>query len=86
MGQCRQGLLQVSTQGPSPFHLFATTMPTCGLPRWPRRKESTWQAGEAGSIPGLGRAPEEEMATCSGILAWRISWIEETGGLQSVGS
>ena len=29
---------------------------------------------------------EEEMATCSGILAWRIPWIEETGGLQSMGS
>ena len=29
---------------------------------------------------------EEEMATFSGILAWRIPWIEETGGLQSMGS
>ena len=29
---------------------------------------------------------EEEMATHSGILAWRISWIEEPGGLQSIGS
>ena len=26
------------------------------------------------------------MATHSGILAWRISWIEEPGGLQSMGS
>ena len=25
------------------------------------------------------------MATHSSILAWRISWSEETGGLQSVG-
>ena len=29
---------------------------------------------------------EEEMATHSSILAWRISWIEEPGGLQSIGS
>ena len=29
---------------------------------------------------------EEGMATHSSILAWRISWIEEFGGLQSVGS
>ena len=29
---------------------------------------------------------EKEMATHSSILAWRISWTEETGGLQSVGS
>ena len=27
----------------------------------------------------------EGMATHSTILAWRISWTEETGGLQSVG-
>jgi len=26
---------------------------------------------------------EEEMATYSSILAWRISWTEEPGGLQS---
>ena len=26
----------------------------------------------AGSIPGLGRSPEEGMATHSSILAWRI--------------
>ena len=29
---------------------------------------------------------EEGMATHSSILAWRISWTEETGGLQSMGS
>ena len=28
---------------------------------------------------------EEEMATHSSILAWRISWTEELGGLQSMG-
>ena len=28
---------------------------------------------------------EEEMATRSWILAWRIPWTEEPGGLQSVG-
>ena len=28
---------------------------------------------------------EEEMATPSSILAWRIPWTEETGGLQSTG-
>ena len=29
---------------------------------------------------------EKEMATHSSILAWRIPWTEETGGLQSMGS
>ena len=28
---------------------------------------------------------EEEMAAHSSILAWRIPWTEEPGGLQSVG-
>ena len=27
---------------------------------------------------------EEEMATHSNILAWRIPWIEEPSGLQSI--
>ena len=29
---------------------------------------------------------EEETATHSSILAWEISWTEEPGGLQSMGS
>ena len=29
---------------------------------------------------------EKETATQSSILAWRIPWIEESGGLQSTGS
>ena len=37
--------------------------------------------GDAGSIPGLEDPLEEGMATHSSILAWRIPWIEEPGGL-----
>ena len=29
---------------------------------------------------------EKKMATYSSILAWRIPWTEEPGGLQSMGS
>ena len=29
---------------------------------------------------------EKEMATYSSILAWKIPWAEEPGGLQSMGS
>ena len=37
-------------------------------------------------FPG-GKDPlEKEMATHSSILAWRIPWTEETGGLQFMGS
>ena len=35
-------------------------------------KESTCNAGDLGSIPGLGRSSEEGMATYSSILAWGI--------------
>ena len=39
-------------------------------------------------IRSLGQeAPlEKEMATHSGILAWKIPWTGEPGGLQSMGS
>ena len=49
-------------------------------------KESACSAGAVGSIPGPGRSLEEEMATHSSILTWRIPWTEEPGGLQSMGS
>ena len=89
-------------------------------------KESTCNAGDPSSIPGLGSSPgegigcplqyswaslvaqtvknppamqetcvqslggedplEKGMATHSSILAWRIPWTEEPGGLQSMGS
>ena len=29
---------------------------------------------------------EEEIATCSSILVWKVLWTEEPGGLQSMGS
>ena len=35
---------------------------------------------------GLEDPLEEGMVTHSSILAWRISWTEEPGGLQSIGS
>ena len=44
-------------------------------------KNTPANAGDAGSIPGLGRSPGEEMATHSSVLAWRIPWTEETGEL-----
>ena len=35
---------------------------------------------------GLEDPLEKEMATHSSILAWKISWAEEPGELQSMGS
>ena len=45
-------------------------------------KESSYSAGGPSSIPEL----EKGMATHSSILAWRIPWTEEPGGLRSTGS
>ena len=38
-------------------------------------------------VQSLGREDplEKEMATHSSIVAWRIPWTEESGGLQSMG-
>ena len=50
------------------------------LKRLPAMRE-TW-------VRSLGQEDplEKEMATHSSILAWRIPWTEEPGGLQSMGS
>ena len=40
--------------------------------------DAVWSLGREGPL-------EEEMATHSSILAWRIPWTEEPGGLQSLG-
>ena len=37
-------------------------------------------------IPGWEDPLEEGMATHSSVLAWRVPWTEEPGGLQSTGS
>jgi len=52
-----------------------------GLPWWFSGKESACNSGDTGSTPGLGRSSGEEMATHFSILAWRIPWTEEPGGL-----
>ena len=56
-----------------------------GFPYTSVGKESACNAGDLSSIPGLGRSPGEGNDNSS-ILAWRISWTEEPGRLQSMGS
>ena len=55
------------------------------LPWWLRQWRSACNAGNLGSIPGLGRSPEKGMATHSSILAWRFQWTGKPAVLQSVG-
>ena len=49
----------------------------------------TADARDAGSIPVLGRSPgtgNDNPPSPISILAWKIPWPEEPGGLQSMGS
>ena len=45
-------------------------------------------AMQEAQVQSLGREEplEKEMAIHSSILAWRIPWTEDPGGLQSIGS
>ena len=55
-----------------------------GLPQWLSSKDSAYSAGDAGdmgSVPGSEDPLEEGMAAYSSILAERIPWTEEPGGL-----
>ena len=56
-----------------------------GLPSSSVGKESACNAEDLGSTPGLGRSPAEGNSNPLHILAWRIPWTEEPGGLQSMG-
>ena len=66
-------------------------MTVMGFPGGSEVKESACNVGDLGSIPGSGRSPGERNGNllqlpCSSILAWRVPWTEEHGGLQSTGS
>ena len=59
------------------------------LPRWLSSKESACQFRSCRrQVQSLGGEDplEEEMATHSSLLVWKILWTEEPGGLQSMGS
>ena len=47
-------------------------------------KESACNAGDPVQFLDQEDPLNEEMATHSSILAWRIPWTEEPGGLQSI--
>ena len=60
-----------------------------GLPGGSAVKESAFNTGaQETQVRSLGREDplEEGMVTHSSILAWRIPWTEEPGGLQPMGS
>ena len=45
-----------------------------GFPCGSASKESAYNVGDLGLIPGLGRSLEKAKATHSSVLAWRIPW------------
>jgi len=57
-----------------------------GFPGGSDGKKSACIAGDLGLILGQEVPLEKGMATHSIILAWRIPWTKEPGGLQSMGS
>ena len=68
------------------YLFFVLVLQGLGLPWWLSSKESACNAGDLGSIPGLGRSPGEGNGNPpQWFLAWRIPWTEEPGGLKSMG-
>ena len=60
---------------------FSVSIALLGFPGGSDNKESACNAGDPSLIRGSGNLLEKGMVTHSSILAWRIPWTEETGGL-----
>ena len=80
-----QSLFSVSLE----FFFLESQRPRKGFPdgsavKNPPVMQETWEMW----VQSLGREDplEEEMATHSSIVAWKIQWTEQPGGLQSMGS
>ena len=56
-------------------------MQILGFPGGSVVKNLLANGGDSGSIPGSERSPGEKNGYHSSILAWRIPWMEEPGGL-----
>ena len=56
-----------------------------GFPGDSDNKESACSTGDPVCSLGWEDPPEKGTSTLSSVLAWRIPWTEEPGGLQSMG-
>ena len=56
-----------------------------GFPGGSVVKSPPANAGDAGSVPESEDPLEQEMATRSSTVVWKIPWTEEPGGLESMG-
>ena len=71
-----------SPSSSNPVKAYGRILSTQGFLSGAVVKNPPANVGDTGSIPESGRSPEEG----NGILARRIPWTEEPGGLQSMGS
>jgi len=78
----RTFLALVSVPSCSFLKLMIVYITFCGL----NPPTSAGDTGDAGLIPGSGRSPGEENGSHFSNLAWKITWTEEPGGLQFMGS
>ena len=60
---------------------YGKVAPYLGLPGGSGVKNPSVNAGDLGSIPGLGRSLGEGNGNQLQILAWEIPWMEEPGGV-----
>ena len=71
--------------GPFCLTIIYSNLYLLGFPCDSAGKESAHNAGDLGSIPGLGRSLGEGKDTHSSILAWRIPWTLQSMESQTVG-
>ena len=69
------------------LRLYAASAGGMGLIPGPGGSDSSLPTMQETQVSSLARKDplEKEMATYSRILAWKIPWTEEPGGLQSMG-
>jgi len=65
--------------------MLSTDSILLGFPGGSDGKQFACNAGDPGSILGLGRSPGGGNGNPFSILAWKIPWTEELDGLQSMG-
>ena len=63
-----------------------TSFNLCGFPCVSDGKASACNAGDPGSVPGLGRSPGTGNGNPLQYSCLKIPWTKEPGGLQSIGS